>query len=149
MIPFLLLACLSTNVSLVVPEGSPVINQEEITHRSSRLAARIKCPVCQGQSVADSQTQPAIEMLAKTEELIAEGYTDEQIEAWFVDKYGQWILLKPPVQGHHLALWFSPVVFLLGGALIVLMTPQSQIESLSEKDIPKRDIRKLIKELEQ
>jgi cytochrome c-type biogenesis protein CcmH len=63
--------------------------------RTDALAAELRCPDCQGLSVADSQTATAREIRRQIDELLASGATDAAVRAHFVDRYGEWILLAP------------------------------------------------------
>jgi cytochrome c-type biogenesis protein CcmH len=74
------------------------------------LAHRLRCPVCQGLSVADSTSEAALGMKARITELVRLGYTDEQITDYFVDRYGEWILLAPKEP----LLWAIPATGVLG-----------------------------------
>lgn len=97
-------------VSLAVAPPSPV-------DRTQRLAAQLRCPVCQSESVADSPSETARQMRALIAEQVAAGYSDQEILAYFVDRYGTWILLDPPPSGGNAVLWMAPAAALLVGGL--------------------------------
>ena len=63
--------------------------------RVQKLGKQLRCPVCQGTSIADSPSSMARAQLDKVRELVAEGKTDEEIYAYFVARYGEWALLSP------------------------------------------------------
>ncbi|MCB9766517.1 MAG: cytochrome c-type biogenesis protein CcmH, partial [Alphaproteobacteria bacterium] len=67
--------------------------------RTLTLAHGLRCPVCQGMSVADSSSEAAVNMKNRIRELVTAGYTDDQIEDYFIDRYGTWVLLEPPDDG--------------------------------------------------
>jgi cytochrome c-type biogenesis protein CcmH len=77
-----------------------------VTERTDRLAAELRCPDCQGLSVADSPTDSARAIRQQIDELLAAGATDADVRAHFVDRYGQWILLAPSAP----AVWLLPLV---------------------------------------
>lgn len=87
--------------------------------RAQALADRLRCPVCQSESVADSTSQTARDMRALIDELIGEGRSDADIEAFFVARYGEWILLDPSPTGRGLLLWALPIGALAVGALTI------------------------------
>jgi len=79
--------------------------------RADALAAELRCPDCQGLSVADSQTASAREIRRQVDDLIASGATDADVRAHFVDRYGEWILLAPTSP----AAWILPFVVVAAG----------------------------------
>ena len=85
--------------------------------RANRLAHSLACPVCEGQSVADSNAPESRAIRTKIDELIADHQSDVQIRAYFVDKYNQRILLSPPNNGIGLLAWAIPATALLVGGI--------------------------------
>lgn len=88
--------------------------------RVMRIGKGLRCPMCQGQSIADSQASAARAQLDKVRELVAAGKTDAEIEAYFVERFGEWTLLKPKPKGTNLLLWFLPLLGLLLGTWLIL-----------------------------
>lgn len=86
--------------------------------RAQALASRLRCPVCQSVSVAESRSDMALAMQDRIDELIDAGATDEEIIDHFVGRYGDWVLLDPPASGPGLTLWLLPAVALAGGAVV-------------------------------
>lgn len=89
--------------------------------RTERLSKALRCPVCQGLSVADSPSDAARAMGGRIEELVKLGYTEDQITEYFVDRYGAWVELSPPSEGLHQLLYLAPVLVLIGGLLAVVL----------------------------
>lgn len=88
--------------------------------RAYELSTRLKCPICVGQSLAESQVEAAKDLKAYIERRIAEGATDEEIIAEFVANYGEQILLDPSGRTWGLLLWVAPGLVLGGGVLVIL-----------------------------
>jgi cytochrome c-type biogenesis protein CcmH len=84
--------------------------------RARDLEAEIKCPECQGLSVADSQAPTSRAIRADVKRRIAAGQSDEEIRQTYVDRYGESILLSPQDSGVSLIVWILPVVVLALGA---------------------------------
>ena len=100
------------------PKGAPVSGHELAT-RTDQVASLLRCPVCQGMSVADSHAAMAINMKQQVRELLARGYTEEQILDYFERSYGQFVLLRPKFNGVTSLVWMLPIVALLIGVGIV------------------------------
>ena len=85
------------------------------------LAAELRCPVCQNLSVADSPSEVALQMRSVIKERLAAGERPDQVVRYFVDKYGDWILLSPPRRGFSLIVWIFPFVAVVVGLGIVAL----------------------------
>ena len=100
------------------PKGLPVAGAQ-LEQRTNEVAALLRCPVCQGLSVADSPSTVAQDMKQQVRELLARGYTQEQILAYFEASYGQFVLQKPKFSGVASLVWLLPIAALLFGAIVV------------------------------
>lgn len=87
--------------------------------RQSRIADKLDCPVCQGQSVKESNAPLAQQMRALINEKIDNGASDEEIFDFFAARYGVGILRDPPKQGLALGVWLGPIVAAAAGVLAV------------------------------
>jgi len=88
--------------------------------RARAIDAQLRCPTCQGLSIQDSPATSAMQMRALVREQLSAGASDGAVRAFFVARYGRWILLDPPVAGPDLALWFAPALFVTAGAFLVV-----------------------------
>lgn len=100
------------------PKGTPVA-AAEIDERTNEVASLLRCPVCQGMSVADSKSEMAVNMKGQVRELLERGYTREQILKYFELSYGQFVLLEPKFEGVNTLVWLLPIAALLLGATVV------------------------------
>jgi cytochrome c-type biogenesis protein CcmH len=103
------------------PQGVPLAGAP-LTQRTSEVAGLLRCPVCQGMSVADSPSEMAVNMKGQVHELLQRGYTEEQILTYFERSYGQFVLLKPKFEGTTSLVWLLPLIALAIGATILVVT---------------------------
>ena len=97
--------------------GAAGVN-EEVVHD---IGSKLRCVVCQNLSVADSPSEMANQMRGLIRERLAAGDTPEQVVRYFVDRYGEWILLAPAPHGFNLVVWAAPVVAVLAGLTAVTL----------------------------
>ena len=116
---FVVLAAASAVVALAVLFASSGSDgNRTLDERVHEIGAGLRCPVCLNLSVADSPSKLAGEMRTEIETQLRAGRSPEQIRAFFVDRYGEWILLSPPPHGWNLVPWAVPVVGLLAGVTL-------------------------------
>jgi cytochrome c-type biogenesis protein CcmH len=84
------------------------------------IARELRCVVCQNLSVADSPSEMAHQMRDLIRERLAAGERPEEVQAYFVQRYGEWVLLAPPARGLNLLLWLAPFGAVAGGLALVL-----------------------------
>jgi len=95
--------------------SSNSIDQNEI-HKN------LRCLICQGQSVAESNSEFAQTIKLVVQDLIAEGKTENEIYTFLIEKYGDWIVYKPQFNQQNLALWILPyLIFVIGGLIIFFL----------------------------
>jgi cytochrome c-type biogenesis protein CcmH len=101
------------------PRG-PALTGAALNAETERVASLLRCPVCQGLSVADSPTALARDMKTQTGALLAAGYTGEQVLAYFEASYGEFVRLEPPRRGVNWLVWTAPLGGLILGAFVVM-----------------------------
>lgn len=105
---------LSVGLAAIVPRPA------DLDERARAIQTQLRCPTCQGLSIADSPATSATQMRELVREQLASGATDDEVRAFFAARYGRWILLDPPAAGVDLALWLVPaLVVSIGGLLVV------------------------------
>lgn len=87
--------------------------------RAQALMEELRCLVCQGQSIADSDAEIAGDMRDMVRRRIAAGEKPAAIRAWLIERYGNWISYRPPTEPIGWPLWFAPLIFLGGGAALI------------------------------
>lgn len=105
-------------------------SDEPLTDPSKEAIARdlmkeIRCLVCQNQSIEDSNADLAKDLRRIVREQINTGKSPEETKAFLVERYGDWVLLKPPVNNGTIFLWGSPVVLLILGIWVIMQRSQS------------------------
>ncbi|MES2179089.1 MAG: cytochrome c-type biogenesis protein [Gemmatimonadota bacterium] len=89
--------------------------------RTSAVASQLRCPVCQGLSIQDSPSELSQSMRAVVREQLAQGKTPDEVKAYFVSKYGEWILLAPKPSGFNIVVYALPVAVVILGAIAILL----------------------------
>jgi len=85
----------------------------------NKITKNLRCLICQGQSVYDSDSEFANSLKILVDKKIEEGFSEKQIYSFFKDKYGEWILYDPGLNKNTYILWLLPIlIFLIGGAII-------------------------------
>ena len=79
------------------------------------LTEELRCPKCQNQNLADSNSQISIDLRNQVAILIEDGKSEDEVKSYMVQRYGEFVLYKPPVENSTLALWLGPFVMLLLG----------------------------------
>lgn len=94
--------------------------------RFLHLTRELRCLVCQNQNLADSDAPLAHDLRKEVFRMLEAGNSDEQIKTFLVDRYGDFVLYRPPVKSNTLALWLFPAVLLGIGAVVVLVAVRRQ-----------------------
>ncbi len=89
--------------------------------RFQHLTRQLRCPMCQNETLADSNAPIARDLRNQIFKLMQEGKSDEEIKQYLVARYSDYILYNPPLKPGTLLLWFGPLLILLGGAGVVLV----------------------------
>ena len=108
----------SNNLYTVEPEEILVNQKEEL--RARNISKKIRCMVCQNQSIDESNAPLAKDLRILIRDKIKDGKKDEEIYKFLSDRYGDFILLKPPLKLNTLILWFLPFIFLAIGIFIII-----------------------------
>jgi cytochrome c-type biogenesis protein CcmH len=115
------------------------------------IARELRCVVCQNQSVADSPSEMARQMRTVISERLAAGESPEQVKAYFVSRYGEWVLLSPPTRGFPILAWAVPFGALAGGlmgALLVLRRWSCRGGTPDEAEVDEEALAAVRRELE-
>lgn len=121
------------------PAGEP-LSGDALAARTDEISSDMRCPVCQGLSVADSPSKSAVGMKTEVRELLSQGYTKEQILLYFEQAYGEFVLLKPKAEGFNLVVWIAPVAAILLGLVVVFVrVRRKDTRQNTRQDTPRED----------
>ena len=102
-----------------------ILHANELVEES-KIHKNLRCLVCQGQSIADSNSDFALTLKMVVKDLIDQGKTEEEIYSFLSDKYGDWMLYKPKINQGNLLLWGLPyLALIIGGVIIVFLIRKS------------------------
>ena len=100
-------------------EPDEILQDPALESRARRLSAHLRCLVCQNQSIDDSNAPLARDLRLLVRERLKAGDTDQQVMQFVVQRYGTFVLLRPPVDRSTLILWLAPLLLLGGAALYI------------------------------
>jgi len=101
--------------------------------RMLNIASELRCLVCQNESIAASRADLAVDLRQQIREQIRGGQTDQEIRAYMVDRYGDFILYRPPLQATTILLWFGPLLLLVFGLLVLTLTLRHRMRSMTDR----------------
>lgn len=114
-----LLSVLLCRVALAI-DSAPAFTDPQLQARYENLTQQLRCPQCQNDNIADSDAPLAVDLRRELRDQIASGKSDAQVLKFLTDRYGAFILFKPPFEPRTLFLWLGPGVLLLGGLAIAV-----------------------------
>ncbi|MBW8468118.1 MAG: cytochrome c-type biogenesis protein CcmH [Thiobacillus sp.] len=117
---FALVFALAAGV-VAAQEAAPAAADPELEARMVRITAELRCLVCQNQTIADSNAGLAIDLKNQVREMLRRGDSDQQIIAFMTERYGDFVLYRPPLKKTTAILWFGPAILLVGGLLILFL----------------------------
>lgn len=109
-IAWMLALCVLIFIAYGHPASRPTLEE-----RTRAVAAQLRCPICHGESVADSTTDIARSIRTLIRQRLSEGQSPDAIKRYLASRYGSSIMLAPPTSGVSSIAWFAPVLLLLGG----------------------------------
>lgn len=129
----LLLVLMYSLPSFAVVEGYKYqFDTVDETQRFVYLAETLRCPKCQNQSLADSDSPVASDMRQKVYELMLEDKDNKEITQYMVDRYGDFVTYEPPFRPETLLLWFGPVLIFSFGVLLIISLRKNQSVDAAE-----------------
>lgn len=120
------------------PYETSITISPENEARARALGRTLRCVVCQNQSIEESDAELAADMRTLVREALSSGSTEAEVTALMRDRYGDYVLLKPPVQGNTLVLWFAPLIAIFLGLVWFISLKRKRqsvpVEALSDEE---------------
>ena len=122
-----LFACLMLLTPAYAVEPGEVMADPALEARARNLSADLRCLVCQNQSIDDSHAPLAKDLRLLVRERLQAGDSDDQVRTYLVQRYGDFVLLKPPLRIGTLLLWGAPLMVLLAGGFGLLLASRRRV----------------------
>jgi cytochrome c-type biogenesis protein CcmH len=127
-------------LSLAMPGAAPAVQPDEmlkdsaLESRARDLSRELRCMVCQNQSIDDSEAPLARDLRLLVRERLAKGDSDQQVLSFLVSRYGEFVLLRPPLEWHTLLLWGLPPAALAAGTIGLFIMSRRRRSVATEAD---------------
>jgi cytochrome c-type biogenesis protein CcmH len=102
----------------------------------ARITSELRCLVCQNQTIADSHAELAVDLRNQVREMLQKGQTEEQITKYMTDRYGDFVLYRPPFNAATALLWFGPGFMVVGGLIALFLILRRRSRMAPEKFDP-------------
>ena len=136
----LLLFTLGVQGGVVEPRGFDDPAQEA---RYKRLIAELRCLVCQNQNLADSNADLAQDLRNETYAMIKAGKSDEEIVTFMVNRYGDFVLYRPPVKATTFLLWFGPLILAVVAGVILIVQVRRRRQTSPPEELSQQEQQRL------
>lgn len=102
-------------------EAAPASADPALEARVMKLSSELRCLVCQNQTIADSHADLAVDLRNQVREMLRQGRSEAEIKAYMTDRYGDFVLYRPPLNAATAFLWFGPVALMVVGCAVLLI----------------------------
>ncbi len=119
-------------------EAQPVAANPALEKHVMAISEELRCLVCQNQTIADSNAELAIDLRNQVREMLQQGKSDQDVIDFMVQRYGDFVLYRPPVKPTTWLLWFGPFLLLFGGITFLglkLRRGRAQVDALPEAEM--------------
>ena len=134
---FVIITILVSPLAALAVDPGEILKDPELEKRARSISKGLRCVVCQNQSIDDSDAQLARDLRILVRNRIIAGDSDTAVVDYVVSRYGDYVLLKPPVKEVTLVLWFGPILITLTGLLCLILFFRRQriyLKDLAQKD---------------
>src|SRR5215471_5532606 len=138
----LLLSLGAMSHSVFGGEAQSISDDPELDRRVMALSQQLRCRVCQNETLADSQADLAADLRKQIREQMKDGKSDKEIVAFLTDRYGDFVLYRPPVKPSTYLLWFGPFLLLAGGLFTLYRYIRRRRELIAERPLSSEERRR-------
>lgn len=137
-----LILVLATAISVTAHAdvAAPVAANPALEKRVMALTLELRCLVCQNQTIADSHADLAVDLKNQVREMLAQGKSEKEVIDYMVQRYGDFVLYRPPVKSTTWLLWFGPFLLMISG--IVFLGWKLSRRSPAAEDLPSSDMQR-------
>src|SRR5688572_6833340 len=139
-VQLILLGCMASII--VAQEARPAADDPELEKRVMKLSQELRCLVCQNETIADSRADLATDLHNQVREQMKAGKSDKEIVAFLTERYGDFILYRPPVKPTTYLLWFGPFLMLIGGLIFLFRQLKHRRKSIVEEPLSQNERRR-------
>jgi cytochrome c-type biogenesis protein CcmH len=143
---FFLSLLLLISIAAQAKEAPLAAANPELEKRVMALSEELRCLVCQNQTLADSHAELAIDLKNQVREKLASGMSDGDVINYMVERYGDFVLYRPPVKGITWLLWFGPFLLLIGGIAVLMLKLKRR--SVPTDNMPEEELQRAASLLE-
>ena len=118
---WLLALCLALPMAAMAKEAAPASDDPVLEARVMRISAELRCLVCQNQTIVDSHADLAQDLRGQVREMLRKGQSEAQIIDYMTQRYGDFVLYRPPVKSTTALLWAGPALLVVGGLIMLVV----------------------------
>jgi cytochrome c-type biogenesis protein CcmH len=147
----LIVALLIYCTQAIAARPDEMLTDPALEARARTISKELRCPVCQNQSIDDSDADLAHDLRVLVRQRLKAGDNDEQVKQYIVNRYGDYVLLDPPFKSTTYVLWLGPAVLLILGFLIAwgAFKPKPVADDDLEIDFLEKEKKRIAKEIEE
>jgi cytochrome c-type biogenesis protein CcmH len=131
----------ATGARVAAKEAVPEAADPALEARMVRITSELRCLVCQNQTIADSNASLAADLRREARELLQQGKSDAEVVSYMTERYGDFVLYRPPLKATTVLLWFGPALMLIAGGavLVVVLRRRSRMAADAFEPDPESD----------
>lgn len=146
----IMIAVLVFSANALAKDAAPTAADPALEKRVNDVASELRCLVCQNQTIADSHAELAVDLKNQVREMMAQGKNEQDVVDYMVQRYGDFVMYRPPIKPTTMLLWFGPLVLFLLGLTVLWLSLRKRRQAISDaplSDAEHRQAEALLKEI--